>query len=185
MGNSGRPPRRTRRCKRRVGRESAGVKAQRDGWNRDSWPYEFSPLMVSSVGTTAQGSLVTDRMAGVGKGTDQVLPLRSARHLYTATISTAGEVSLEDRARLPATEGGTGTGSLRRAELDWLAPPHDASYVGSRISYSGNAPQQKKLLGGPCHGRVVKFNTCSSPGQVSVPTAEQKQSAHEVPAYLT
>ena len=91
--------------------------------------------------TTAQGSLVTDRMAGVGKGTDQVLPLRSARHLHPATISTAREVSLEDRARLPATERGTGTGSLRRAELDRLAPPHDAGYVGSCISYRGNAPQ--------------------------------------------
>ena len=91
--------------------------------------------------TTAQGSLVTDRMARVGKGTDQVLPLRSASHLHTATISTARKVSLEDRARLPATEGGTGAGSLRRAELDRLAPPHDAGYVGSRISNSGNAPQ--------------------------------------------
>src|SRR6266849_4216606 len=91
--------------------------------------------------TTAQGSLVADRMARVRKGTDQVLPLRSASHLHTATISTAREVSLEDRARLPATEGGTGIGSLRRAKLDRLAPPHDAGYVGSRISNSGSASQ--------------------------------------------
>src|SRR5487761_183936 len=91
--------------------------------------------------TTAQRSLVTERMAGVGKGTDQVLPLRSASQLHTPTISTSREVSLEDRARLPATEGGTGTGSLRRAELDRLAPPHHAGDVGSRISNSGNAPQ--------------------------------------------
>src|SRR5216683_1101285 len=77
----------------------------------------------------------------VGRGTDQVLPLRSASHLHTTTISTAREVSLEDRARLPATEGGTGIGSLRRAKLDRLAPPHDAGYVGSRISNSGSASQ--------------------------------------------
>ena len=91
--------------------------------------------------TTAQGSLVTDRMARVGKGTDQVLPLRLTSNLYIATISTAREVSLEDRTRLPATEGGTGAGSLRRAELDRLAPPHDAGYDGSRISNFGNPPQ--------------------------------------------
>ena len=124
-------------------------------------------------------------MARVGKGTDQVLPLRSARHLYTATISTAREVSLEDRARLPTTKGGTGTGSLRRAELDRLAPPHDAGYVGTRISNSGNAPQQKKLLVGPCHGRVVKFNTCCLPGQGPAPTAGRKQRVREAREYLT
>src|SRR5258708_614187 len=50
MGNNGRRPRRTRRSKRRVGRGFAGGKAQKDGWNRDSWPYEYSPLMASSVG---------------------------------------------------------------------------------------------------------------------------------------
>src|SRR5216684_2388249 len=49
MGNSGRRPRRTRRSKQRVGRGFAGGKAQRDGWNRDSWPYEYSRLMASSV----------------------------------------------------------------------------------------------------------------------------------------
>src|SRR5438552_15794511 len=139
MGNSGRRPRRTRRSKQRVGRGFAGGKAQKDGWNRDSWPYEYSRLMASSVVTTAQGSLVADRMARVRKGTDQVLPLRSASHLHTATISTAREVSLEDRTRLPATEGGTGTGSLRRTKLDRLAPPHDRGCVGSRIANSGNA----------------------------------------------
>src|SRR5207249_11327978 len=49
MGNSGRRPRRTRRSKQRVGRGFAGGKAQRDGWNRDSSPYEYSLLMASSV----------------------------------------------------------------------------------------------------------------------------------------
>src|ERR1019366_2785412 len=28
-------------------------------------------------------------------------------------------------------------------------------------------PHQKKLLGGPCHGRDVRSNMCCSPGQVS------------------
>src|SRR5206468_8521768 len=141
MGNNGRRPRRTRRSKRRVGRGFAGGKAQRDGWNRDSSPTSTAFSWLRPWSTTAQRSLVTNRMARVGKGTDQVLPWRSASHLYTATISTAREVSLEDRARLPATEGGTGTGSLRGAELDRLAPPHNAGYVGACISNFGNAPQ--------------------------------------------
>src|SRR5260370_42388677 len=50
MENSGRRPRRTRRSKRRVGRGFAGGKAQKDGWNRASWPYEYNLLMASSVG---------------------------------------------------------------------------------------------------------------------------------------
>src|SRR5258708_28668730 len=86
-------------------------------------------------------------MARVRKGTDQVLPLRSASHLHTATISTAREGSLGNRARLPATERGTGIGSLRRAKLDRLAPPHDSCYCCSRISYSLKSLQEKKLPG--------------------------------------
>src|ERR1700688_2472517 len=91
--------------------------------------------------TTAPGSLVADRMARGGKGTNQVLPLRSICHLHTSTLSTAREVSLEDRARLSTTEGGVGAGSLRREKLDRLAPPRDAGHVGSRIFDSGNASQ--------------------------------------------
>src|SRR5713101_3605060 len=141
MGNSGRRPRRTRRSKQELEEDSlaarhkgmAGIAIRGLTSTAVSWLRPWS--------TTAQGSLVADRMARVRKGTDQVLPLRSASHLHTATISTAREVSLEDRARLPATEGGTGIGSLRRAKLDRLAPPHDAGYVGSRISNSGSASQ--------------------------------------------
>src|SRR2546427_12969029 len=80
--------------------------------------------------TTAQGSLVADRMARIRKGTDQVLPLRSASNLHTATISTAREMALEDRGRLPATEGGTGIGSLPKAKLDQLGATHATGYVG-------------------------------------------------------
>ena len=132
-----------------------------------------------------QRGVVTDRVAGVGKGTNQVLPLRSASDLFTSPISTAREVSLENRAGLSTTEGGTGTGSLRRAELDRLAPSHDAGYAGARLPDSGNAPQQKKLLAGPSHGRVVKFNICSSPGPASARTAGRKQSTCGAPNYLT
>src|SRR6266699_1838228 len=127
QGRGGPPTRYVYGKQRPTSAQDAAVRAK--SWKRIRW----------RQGT--KGWLVADRMARVRKGTDQVLPLRSASHLHTATISTAREVPLENRARLPATEGGTGIGSLRRAKLDRLAPPHDAGYVGSRISNSGNASQ--------------------------------------------
>jgi len=95
--------------------------------------------------TAAQGSLVADRIAGVRKGTHEVLPGRSAGQLQAPTLGATREVPLESRARLSATEGGTGARSLGGEKLDRLAPPHDAGHAGSRIPDTGNAPQQKNF----------------------------------------
>src|SRR2546425_8767898 len=99
-------------------------------------------------------------MAGVGERTDEILLLRLARNLYPSPLGARGEMSLEDRAGLSATEGRTWTGSLRRAQLDRLAPPYHAGHDGPRVPHPRNSSAKKKLLGGPCHRRAVRFNIC-------------------------
>src|SRR5665811_2146638 len=52
--------------------------------------------------------------------------------------------------------------------------------------HSGNITRQKKLLGGPCRGRDVKFNTSCSPGQEYALTAapQQQQEIHAVVGFI-
>jgi SRSO17 transposase len=99
------------------------------------------------------------RVAGVGAGPHQVLPVRSSRPLHAAAAGAAGQVPVEDRAGLPPTERRTRSGPLRRAQLAGLAPPRHDGHARARLPYAGNPAQQKKLLGGPCRGRDVRFNT--------------------------
>ncbi len=68
----------------------------------------------------------------------------------------------------------------------WIGWHHHATLVMLAHAFlSLEMLRSKKLLGGPCHRRVVRFNIYSSPGQASVPTAGRKQKAHAVHNYLT
>jgi hypothetical protein len=111
-------------------------------------------------GTATQKIMVAGGMARVRERTHQILLLRLARKLYPSPVGAFGEVSMEDRAGLSATEGRTWTGSLRRTQLDRLASSHHARYDGARVPNSRNSSAKKKLLGGPCHRRAVRFNIC-------------------------
>src|ERR1035437_2866205 len=119
--------------------------------------------------------MVIGGVAGVGKGADQILPMRPSRLLLLAAHRTARQMPLEDRARLSSTQRRARPGSLRRPQLARLAPSRDDGHGRARLPYSGNITKQKKLLGGPCRGRDVKFNTSCSPGLVSAPTAAPQQ----------
>src|SRR6266851_10300641 len=119
-------------------------------------------------------------MAGVGERTHQILLLRLARNLHPSSPGALGQVSLEDRAGLSATEGRTWPGSLRRAQLDRLAPSHHASHDGARLPNTRDSSAKKKLLGGPCRRRAVRFNICSSLGPGCAPTVRRRSSVREV-----
>src|SRR5450756_1570259 len=84
-------------------------------------------------GATTQGDLAAGGVARGRKGTDEVLLLRSAGELHTATLGAHHQVPVEDRTRLPPTQGRTRLGSLRRKKLEWLAPPCDARDVGALL----------------------------------------------------
>lgn len=58
-------------------------------------------------------------------------------------LSALGAVSLEDRAGLSATEKRTWTGSLRRMQLGWLAPPHRASHDGAGVPNPRNSSAKR------------------------------------------
>src|SRR2546428_6827987 len=77
------------------------------------------------------------------------------------------KVPVENRTRLSAAQRGTRPGSLRGAKLAGVAPPRHARDDCPRLSDAGNDAQQKTLLGGPCHRRVMRFSCCSAPGQAS------------------
>ena len=98
----------------------------------------------------------------------------SAGDLYPAPLGAPRQVPLEDRTGLPATEGRTGAGSLRRTRLGRLASPCHAGHAGPRVSHARDPAAKKKLLGGPCRRRAVRFSTCSLPGPESAPTAGQQ-----------
>src|SRR5579884_1598747 len=113
---------------------------------------------------TPQGSWAADRMARRREGTHEILSLRPADSLYPAAAGAHRQKPLESRTGLPATQGGTGTGPLRRPQLGGLASSRHAGDAGARFPDPGKNAQQKKLLGGPCHRRAVKSNACCSPG---------------------
>src|ERR1022692_4310791 len=108
--------------------------------------------------------MVIGGVARVGKGADQVLPMRPSCGLLLATYRTARQMPLEDRAGLSPTQRRTRPGSLRRPQLARVAPSCDDGYGRARLPHSGNLTKQKKLLGGPCRGRDVRFNISYSPG---------------------
>src|SRR5260370_40131345 len=89
-------------------------------------------------------------MAGVGERTHQILLLRLARNLHPSSPGALGQVSLEDRAGLSATEGRTWPGSLRRAQLDRLAPSHHSSHDGAGRPNPRASSPKKTLLGATC-----------------------------------
>jgi len=67
--------------------------------------------------------------------------------LHARTISTAREVSLEDRARLPANEEEMGLDHYRGRswEAGSMAPQHDAALgCGAPLLHSGNASAVKQ-----------------------------------------
>src|ERR1039458_8504391 len=88
-----------------------------------------SRLAVYAVGRTV-GNLAAGGVAGSGGGTDQVLLLRSAGELHTAPLGAHNQVPVEDRTRLPPVERRARTGSLRRKELERLAPSCDPGDAG-------------------------------------------------------
>src|ERR1019366_4722668 len=88
--------------------------------------------------SAAQGNLATGGVAGSGEGTDQILLLRSAGQLHTAPPGAHHQVPVEDRTRLPPVEGRAGPGSLRRKELERLAPSRDPRDAGALLPDPGD-----------------------------------------------
>jgi SRSO17 transposase len=95
---------------------------------------------------------------------------------YTLRRWCAWRSSLEDRAGLSAIEARTWTGSLRRTQLDRLAPPHHARHDGTRIPSPRNSTAKKNFWLDPAHRRAVRFNICLSPGAASASNAGAKSS---------
>src|ERR1022692_4613581 len=119
-------------------------------------------------------SLAAGRVARVRARTDQIFLLRPAGRLHTTPPRPLDQVPLENRAGLPTTQGGVGARSLRGSQLARVAPSRHSSDDGASVSHAGNPPREKKLLGGPCRGRVVSFSTCCAHGPVSVVTAARR-----------
>src|SRR5712692_4149338 len=124
-------------------------------------------------------------MASVRVGAYPLFSLRSAPTLHVASSGEAGDESLEDRARISATQRGTGTRSLRRPQLARMAPPCHPGHDRLRFPGGGNVAQQKKLLGGPCRGHAVSCSTSFAPGRALVATAASRQGDAGIRRYLT
>src|SRR6266567_7116334 len=88
--------------------------------------------------SAAQGNLAAGRVARGRKGTDEVLLLRPAGELHIAPVGAHNQMPVEDRTRLPPTQGRTGAGSLRRKKLEWLAPSCDARNAGALLPHPRN-----------------------------------------------
>src|SRR5229473_3269868 len=121
-------------------------------------------------------------MGGEYLSADQVFLLRPACRLQPAAPGTSRQIALENRAGLSTTQGRTRTGSLRGSQLERVASPCDAGHAGPQLSDVGNAAQQKKLLAGPCRGRVAKFSGCFAPGPARAATVANRHGLH---SYLT
>src|SRR5260370_26896656 len=103
--------------------------------------------------------------------------MRSSRRLLIATYSTARQMPLEDRAGLSPTQRRTRPRSLRRPQLARVAPSCDDGHGRARLPHSGDLYAAKKLLGGPCRGRDVRFNISCSPGLALALTVAPLQGA--------
>src|SRR5260370_4961411 len=103
--------------------------------------------------------------------------MRSSRRLLVATDRTARQMPLEDRAGLSPTQRRTRPSSRRRPTLARGAPSCDDGHGRARLPHSGDLTRQKKLLGGPCRGRDVRFNISCSPGLALALTVAPLQGA--------
>ena len=127
------------------------VALQAKGWKKIRWregskgwlesrflAARVQPSHGSSMATAAQGSLATGGVAGAREGADQILLCDLPRRLHPATFGAHRQMPLEDRAGLSPTQRRTGSGSLRRPQLERLAPSRHAGHGGARLPDSGN-----------------------------------------------
>src|SRR5882724_7012667 len=91
------------------------------------------PWAAATPGNLAAGGVARGR-----KGTDEILLLRPAGELHLAPVGAHRQMPVEDRTRLPPTQGRARLGSLRRKKLEWLAPSCDARDAGALLPDSRN-----------------------------------------------